>query len=330
MAITRLWQAGFETGSTDELSNEVGNNTVITTNPYTGTYHLRVIKGTGVDYVIQNVPATRQLRTGFAVGGLYNGIFCDHVTFNPGNLAAISWDSMATGEMRLFVSDVEQDNYFGISESFCHIGIDVNIHPATGWIYVYRNGVEVMSFTGNTGDADIEQVYYGDMVDTGGGTLDFDDMYIDDTTGESSPAAPPILRFAHLKPNGLGNYAQWSKSSGSDGYDLVDEVPPSDADYIQSDAVGEKESHNMETYTLGANEECKAIIPIVRAAKTGVAETIKLGTRLSTTDLLGSEQQLPTSAGYLFERQVSPPGGGDWEQADIDAFEILIESSGSF
>jgi hypothetical protein len=86
----------------------------------------------------------------------------------------------------------------------------------------------------------------------------------------------------------------------------------------------------MSTYTLGAQEECKAIIPVVRAAKTGLNEKIKMGTRLSSTDALGADQDLPASAGYLWERQPTKPGGGAWEQADIDGFELLLQSSGSF
>jgi hypothetical protein len=135
-----------------------------------------------------------------------------------------------------------------------------------------------------------------------------------------------------MKPNADGNYSQWTPSSGSgaDHYADVDEVPASDADYLTEDAVGQKDSFAMETYSIGTNEIVNAVIPIIRAKKNGATEALKIGTRYSGTDLMGANKDLGVSFGYLSERQTTKPGGGAWDQAAVDDMEVVIQSSGSF
>jgi hypothetical protein len=338
MTITRLWQTGAETQSLDEFDSTGGNNiSVDTSTKKTGNASYKMQEFFSSAYGDVNVSATRQLRVGFFFNPnntIYAGAAKSILQLRASGgseLAAIyQTGSGGSSDLILKVAGVTQDTEVGANAGgdFFHLGIDVKIDSSSGWVSVYKDGIEILSASGNTGNSDIEVVRF-----TNPGISEYqyyDDMYIDDTTGEATPAPPPISRFYWLAPNGIGNYSDWTKSSGSDGYNLVDEVPPSDSDYVEADSVGEDESYNMDTLSLGANQYIKAVIPTVRADRAGGTEEIKLGARLSSTDLLGDSQPLPTSAGYLHEYMETKPGGGSWEQSDIDSFEILLQSAGSF
>ncbi len=157
-------------------------------------------------------------------------------------------------------------------------------------------------------------------------------MYIEDTTGEGSDVVPPKLRFYYLTPDGNGNYADWDGSDGNqvDNYLLVDEVPPSDADYVETNVVDRLDSYTMTTFVLGTGQTIVAVIPIVRGQREGITEELALGTRYSGTDLIGSDQEPLGSFRYLWERQIAKPGGGDWNQSAIDGVETVIKSRGTF
>lgn len=331
MAITRRWQTGWETGSVEEIDVQVGGLNITTLNsPYTGSYHLRGDWPNRYGY--QNVPATRQIRCGFFFKG---AVTCSAERFQirAGGSELISLDMKSDGSVDLQVLGSVKANKPGMnSTSWHHIGVDVKIDSSSGWAYVYWDSVVVMSFSGNTGNSDITNVLFGQIGGAGSCISYFDDIYIDDTTGEGAAAVCPVLRMFHVIPNGNGNYAQWDGSDGNsvDNYLLVDERPPSSADYVATNVVDEFDSYAMGTISLAAGQTVEAVIPIVSAARQDASEEIAIGTRLSAVDLIGSDQTPSISYGFFWERQATKPGGGAWGQADIDAFEAVIKSRGSY
>ena len=341
MAITRLWQCGFETRSGDEYT---GGYTEILSGARSGTYANKVSVSTGVAgdrYFYQDISGTKQIRTGFALyivtdPGSVDGQYC--VLRSAGaNLVEIKLEA-DSDDLQLMVAGVQKDittNSPIVITTWTHLSIDCKIDGSAGWVYVYLNGVEVLSFDGNTGTDDIESVRYGspDTQFTGAGANFFDDCYIDDTTGEGVAAVCPLLKFEWITPNATGNYDQWVGSDGNNvnNYALVDEIPPSTADYVEEDTVDEFDSYAMTTYALGAGEQIDAVIPIVYAQRYGATERLALGTRYSGADVIGSDQDPGFGAwSMVSERQTAKPGGGAWTQAALDAVEAVIKSRGSF
>jgi hypothetical protein len=335
MTYTRVFNTGFEEGSTDIF--DLNAPLIGTSNPKTGTYSIQATINTQYYWDNWSIPSTYMIRGGMDMrhgtggGGTTNkSLF--RIRSATADLIVIRLNSTGTG-LKLKVAGTDQDDSDAVPiDEYYHLGFDVKIDGSSGWAKVYVNGIEVMSFTGNTGTAQITNCAIGPQSASGGdslGALYIDNLYIDDSTGESVAVAPPILRFHWITPDSNGNYNDWTPSSGS-GYQCVDEVPPSDSDYVETAASGNQDSYGCTTITLGTNETIEAVIPVVRAKREGASEKIKLGTRLSSTDSVGSEQGLGTSYAYLFERQTTKPGGGSWGQSDIDSVEVLIESSGSF
>jgi len=345
MAITRLWQTGLELGVINEFSGSYfnGGGGVTSVGPKTGTYCLQGNSAGGGAYaqVFWILPATRQIRTGFY--------------WNPASLAGTTeidivqiktsagtvlvrleaTGSGAGNNLIIDVAGVNQDVIAGASggSDYMHIGVDVKIHASAGWVVVYKDGVEILRFEGNTGNADIESIFYGHDI-AAGVIMKFDDFYVDDTTGEAAAAAVPSVYFQYITPNGNGFYnGNWSGSDGNsvDNYLLVDEIPPgSDTDYVQTTVVDELESFAMTTFTLAAGQEIQAMIPVAYCRKTGITEQIALGTRLSGVDLIGSDQTPSQSYSPRLERQTTKPGGGAWNQAALDGVEFVEKARGSF
>jgi hypothetical protein len=343
MTITRIWQSGYEEISVHELDGATAAGVTVTiSGPKTGNSNLQTTGSSGnLGYAIIDVPATRQVR-----GGMYE----IGITIGPSNYAdIIHWrdasgarvalrHTVTNNKLSLFVGGVEQDsiNNFTLN-AWRHIGFDIKVHASAGWAKIYIDGILTLDFEGNTGDADLVAYYFG-KVAIGSGcdfTGRWDDSYIDDTTGESAAAVPPLLSFPMVQPNADGNYSQWDGSDGNqtNNYALVDEAAPVDTDYVQTAVADELDSYNMSTLTLGANQTVLAVIPIARVTRESSTELIALGTRLSGTDLIGNDQAPGTAftyGCYRWERQTAKPGGGAWGQSDIDAFEYVQKARGTY
>lgn len=339
MAITRIYQSGAENGLGEILSQ--GVTTLRSDAARTGTYYFRADAHNN-ESVYWNIPDTRQVRAGQAMrwnsfGTLSGG---DHMIVHDGVTKLIEVEPViANGNLLLKVAGVQQDVTIdtpcAIPDIWYHLAMDCKIDNVAGWAYVYLDGVLILSFDGNTGNVNVDRIRFGTRTDVGVGPFyfDVDDVYIDDTTGEAGPEPPPILRFYPVRPNGNGNYSQWDGSDGNqvDNYLLVDEVLPNgDTDYVETDTVDEFDSYDMSTIVLDSNEEIMAVIPIVNAKHTDGTEEIAVGTRLAGTNLVGADQVPGIAYAFFWERQTAKPGGGAWGQNDINDFEVLLKSRGTY
>lgn len=329
MTITRRAQTGAETGHLAELSSYTGAFSVQAV-PYTGSYSFKDLASS---HGVLAILGTRRVRIGLQIRAdsrLVRYLVCFRDVSNN-KINGLRW--LNNGNVELVVNEVVQDTEVGmnIGTSWMHIGLDCYIHSTSGWVKAYSDGLEVMSYSGNTGNVDITNAAFGHFGDQGTSyQCYFDDIYVDDMTGEAGSVFCPLLKFRFVSPNGAGNYTQWDPSAGSN-YQCVDEVPPGDGDYVETQVVDELDSYAMNTYSLGVGEQIQAIIPIARAQRFGTTEEIALGTRLSSVDAIGSDQATTYgSYDYVSERQIEKPGGGDWTQSDLDAVEAVIKSRGLF
>jgi hypothetical protein len=364
MAITRRFQTGLEVNDLlSEFIRHVGDVTtwvrVSSTQKYTGNYSLAISGPNDVawgrtDSVQVDLTGTYQLRMGFYIrpGPLHapaaghSGIIFTLLGSSDQELAHMRTDENV-GYYQVYQGGTP-GTYIGqfpvaLNEWF-HFGIDVKFDGSSGWISVYKDGVQVVSKTGNTGTTQCAKVNFGDEpwhVDEHGAKLSYsnptylDDIYIDDTTGETQAAVVPDRQFALLLPNGTGNYSQWTGSDGDqvNNYQLVDEIPPDDdTTYVKGNSLGIKDSYTMQDYSLPDNKEIKAVIPIALARKESTADNkIKIGARLVETDVLGSSINVPISYEIFdFDYQETKPGGGSWTENDVNDAELVIETEGDF
>jgi hypothetical protein len=354
MTITRQWQTGWELNSfyseCDERLGVASNLSISSTSFKTGTYSLRI--GGTEDYdasAVKNFTSTYQLRVGIHVR-------TPEMTAINNKVRVLTIQTAGgTDLLHMYVDGESNYVYFYVKngttavgnlipimiDTYYHWGIDIKIDGSVGWCYIYKDGILVASFSGDTGTDQMERILFGSYPEfqnndwKSGYYAYYDDITIDDTTGEGSAAIIPDHRYEFVIPNGDGNYSQMTGSDGNqiNNYLLVDEIPPNDdTDFVRAGSTSLTDSYALADYTLPKNAEIKAVIPIAVSKKTS-AEDIKLalGTRLSSTDLIGTSQVLPTSYALAkWERQTTKPGGGAWTESDVDSAEIVIESDGTY
>lgn len=341
MAITRRWQCGMELGDTSEFLGGIGGTGGVTasaTTPFTGTYKMILSTTTGFGYGIVPLAATRQIRAGMrwstnnsTLGSVRNIFF---IRDSGGTKLLSVAFSGSGGGSNMSVHDsagTAQDTAIGVvTGDWMHIGIDIKVDNVAGWVVVYADGVEIIRWEGNTGNSDIYSACFGWEASTNA-QIWYDDMYIDDTTGEAAAAVVPIKAFPYRVSNGDGNYSQWTGSDGNSVNNslLIDDVPVNSTDWVEATSADKLDSYATATYTLAANETCIAVIPTAVVRKAGTTEQIAIGTR-STSDSVGSDKTPTISFSPLFERQTTKPGGGVWDQTALDNLEPLIKSRGTY
>lgn len=344
MTITRLWQAGAEFD--DELVEftATSNASFSTSNSkaHTGTYAFRT---TVNRYATQTLPSsTAQMRLGFFLN--HNGAGSGDSPsvcrlMGGGNVTVeLRWDGDGS-TLRLLLGSTEEDSAlsatFAQTDTWLHIGIDCKIAASGGWVTVYLDGVEVLSVTGDTtgGASSIDSIIIGSprTSDWWNNYIYFDDLYADDTTGESATAIVPDQRFLPITPNGNGSSSQWtgSDADSTDNYLLVDEIPPDgDTSYVETDVSGNTDEYAMSNISVPSGYDVAAMIPMAYAKKlnAGGSLDLKLKTRTTVSGTpyfaLSSAMTLGTDYTLIWERRPLRPDGGAWDETTVNAAEIGI------
>lgn len=342
MAISRIWQSGAESGDLRELGSYSTETSIVASPVRTGTYAISAQTHVQPSTFTLSFTATDQARIGFdwRSNTDTSAVWVEIARFRNSGTDIFEIQAQAsTQQLRLVVNGTQRDITAAIAYEFnvwYHIGFDVKVDVSNGWAYIYRDGSLILSWDGNTGSTNVNNVIWANSTDAGTGSdlwfYYFDNLYIDNTSGEASPTAPPIKKFYYVGPNGDGNYSQWTPSSitGSH-YQMVDERPPdNDTTYLEAVTGSLLDSFTMTTFTLDTNEDIVAMIPFVFAKRGSTTELISLGTRSSGTDLIGSEQTLSTSYSYYWERQITGSLGFAWTQSYLDDVEVIINSTGTY
>lgn len=226
---------------------------------------------------------------------------------------------------------------FANTDTWIHVGLDVKIDGSVGWAYLYIDGTAVIEFDGDTnnGAASFNTVMIGSPISlqTWNTPFYYDDLYLDDTSGESAPVPVPDYRFLLVSPDGNGYSSDWVGSDGNstDNYLLVDELPPDDdTSYVESAAGGETDAYTMSDPTIPEGWETSAVIPlaVVKKLNAGGALNLKLITRTTVSGSPYSASSaaitLATSYALAWERRALAPDGGGWDEDRLNALEIGV------
>lgn len=344
MTITRVWQAGAEWNDPlTEFSSRSSGEGVITQSgtKRTGGYAVRC---NGADSI------TRDLATGLTQ--LRSGVWIHHNGVASGEtpsllrLRATSGASM----LRLAYDGSQLHLYSGgtvsptlltsvllqsTSGAWHHLGVDVKIH-ASGWFYVYWDGVRVIAYEGNTAanGSDVQSLTWGtiEFANRWANYVYLDDFFVENTAGESAPAIVPNYRFDVVNPSAQGANNAWagSDSDSVDNWALLDERPYTVDDYIESATGGAIDSSQMSNITLESGWQVNAVLPMAVALKTAAGSTlgIKLHTRTtvsgSPVTVNSAHQDVTTDYALYWARQTTRPDASAWDETTVNALEIGI------
>lgn len=347
MTITRLWQAGGEWNNVlvEFTSRSSANFLTSSTKARTGTYSIRT--GTFNYYGTKVLDTTyTQLRLGAFINhnGADAGDSPSLFQFRSGSTVVVDlrWDG-DNSTLKLYLNTTLVDSAvsaaFAATDTWLHIGIDAKIN-ASGWVYVYLDGVEILSYEGDTtvGASSVGTIIVGSPTSSQYWSpyVYFDDIFVDSTAGEAAADVVPDYRFFPLTPNGNGFHNQWTGSDGNstDNYLLVDEIPPDgDSTYVEHDISGENDSYLMSDITLEDGYEVSAVIPMAYAKKlnAGGSLNIKLTTRTTVSgspyEASSAAAALGTDYSLVWERRALRPDGGAWDETTVNALDIGVEAS---
>jgi hypothetical protein len=345
MTITRLKQAGGEFDAANganllagyEWDSQSANFHVSSNNPKSGTYSYNPAGST--DYAQWNVN-TSQLRTAghwMATAAAGPASIMYNIRLLDAQNNVLVGVGFLNNDLKLYIGGSVQATATSlwVQNQYRHIGLDVKIDASAGWANVYIDGVLVASFSGATGSNPVTQVRWGGAANSAYGNY-LDDLYLDDSTGESAPAALADRRFVPLYPNANGTYSEGTGSDGNkvDNYLLVDDhsAANGDTDYVEATALDQRETYNLTTTTIPNGWAVAAVIPIITVEKTDAVVDTKaaLMLRYNGTDWQGADQSLPSAYGNRWEQRTTQPDGSAWTQAAIDGLEAGFRGRGTF
>lgn len=234
-----------------------------------------------------------------------------------------------------------------------HIGVTFKCAALDGFLTLYVNGEELLSYQGDTrmfGQGNGSNFYSTDInfvwgtgiwnsgdtsVNAMSATCYIDDFFVDGYAGELD-APVPGRRFLFALPDGNGADSDWTGSDGNqtDNYLLVDENPNTgDTDYVKAQAAALKDTYTFGNVTLPADYQIVQVLPTVVARRldSGIASQV----RVHAYDGLnyGSSDDLDLPMNYstpVFGVLATQPDGSPWNETDFNAMQFGIESRGTF
>ena len=186
---------------------------------------------------------------------------------------------------------------------------------------VWCDGVEVAAGTaGGDGTAKVNQIILTCHRDVSTSPARFDSVVISD-------AFQGDCHVDYLVPDGNGDTSQWVGSDGNsiDNWELVDEIPPSNADYVEADATDLRDLYTVAN--LPASGTILGVQAVVHPWKLGPGAEIPTSTILKTA--AGEHVDLIAGISAAMQGLETPirttrPGGGAWTVSDVNAMQIGV------
>lgn len=224
------------------------------------------------------------------------------------------WSALRGGSTSLATASFPLPDY-----GWHHYKLYIHIDNVSGRVKLDVDSINLIDFTGDTQPATpstIDRIYFG----ANGARCYLDDLILDDSQNWVD------VRFNGLIPNSDVT-TDWTPSTGSTHYTLVDEVPYDDADYLETNTDAQQEIYGLTDWT-GTNKTPQMTVTWVRALKTTAdTQKLKLIVKSGATTDVGAAQDVFTTATYLSRIDETDPNTGvAWTDSGIDAMQIGYES----
>lgn len=220
-----------------------------------------------------------------------------------------------------------------------YIETKIKIAQSGGYINVWANGTQIVSYTGDTQSSTeaspaLQTIFLKGPNTANAGNCMYDDFYLLDHIDATATMGRPFNdvlgqpRIEPLLPNGNGASSDFVGSDGNsvDNYLLVDESPPSATDYVESTTVGHRDLYEFANPTLVGNVLAVEVNAFA-ASPDGGTNPLKSVRRSSGGTVAVGPGAVPAST----FRQVSDgasgkdPDGNIWTTAAVAAAQFGIE-----
>jgi len=208
---------------------------------------------------------------------------------------------------------------------------------ASGPFILKINGTTSISYTNDTdtqGTNNLRSIMFRN--DYGSSVVEIaplwlDDIAINDTNGSYETSYPGLGGVFWLEPTADGAQTDWTPSSGTINYEMVDDVPPDDAtSYNQALSTGSIDLFEVDDCPLYI-DEINFVQVAYRAAlvTSGYNEVTDL-VRVGTVNYSGTESTIvpitPSFTYYLGTlHYLNPSTGSAWGTAEVNGIETGVE-----
>jgi hypothetical protein len=246
----------------------------------------------------------------------------------------ISWGNTVGGGTTLQnffseVTTVETSGALAITPgSWVHF--EAFYDSATGDYELRIEGVTILSGNDPSGDSGVETgifEFLDKVSDDSGGTTNWwiKDLVVWDGEGtQNNDFVGPVQVIA--LPVNADVSSGWTPSTGTSDYQMLDELTPNDADYIEADetppAPSIMEFEDLPVEIIGV----RALMTVVRTLKTdGGDATAQVSLRYNAADDDGSDDAVQISAIYHWDvSELNPDTGLLWAPTEVDDAQIVI------
>lgn len=184
-----------------------------------------------------------------------------------------------------------------------------------GIIKIYKNGIEVYSYTGVTATSSASVTSNVTIQDPDYYNFKIDNLVISDTF-ENEIIVYPLVPVAD------GYYTELSRSAGTSNYENVDEVAPSDSAYNYSNLTNKRDLYLMqEASSVSANSIAGVAAALCVSKTAGDYSGLKLMLRQGTTDYTHTSTMVPSSTGnttFLVQLLKNPITNNDWQLSEFN------------
>lgn len=332
---TILRAYSFEAGSVDLVpSVDRGPNfqgTASTEKAKTGSYSFKLDGAynftTWIRFPIPGSPSDPSVSLWLNIENIYgasgtDGVYISFTLTPSGKMIDLRWNGVTkTFDAYIDGSLVASGSEIVSVSGWVHVQFYLVI-SSSGSINAKLDGHPCISYSGNTDPAG---------GDTGADYIRFEGVghgltcYIDDLViGNGGYLGD--LRCVDLRPNADTAVDDWTPSSGTDNYAMIDETPPSDSDYNEALTDGDADELELTDFD-GSVYSPAAVTAWVRAVQTSVGDQIKVGVDSGGTDDVSAAQNLSAEWEYYFYTLDNDPNTAtEWTDAALDALKLRYEA----
>lgn len=356
--MTRLWTGGAELQTVTigiEFTAVIANAPAIeTTTKRSGNAAYRINNASGAEGFRQQHTSSQ---------GLFYFRFYLYIVALPTNTRVIG-GSRQTGSLKAVIRltsggalqlyNFEDSAQIGSNSSALSTGqwyrIEMSYDSTTLSATACEAKIDGVTFASGNADFTATPNSLGCFTDFGDATLDYivDDCAINDSTGSFQNSWPGEGEVIVLMPDNNGDNSQWTGSDGNstNNYQLVDEVPPSSTDYVESNTSGQIDDYNLQATpaAMDSNDIINVVHVGVYAAvsdATGSDPDIVLRIKASASGTVEESASLdvnsityhgpaplPASDNYQLTTYDLPGASTTpWTKADLDTMQVGIREA---
>lgn len=215
-----------------------------------------------------------------------------------------------------------------VQDVYYYIELKVTIDNTTGSAEVRIDELSKLSLsnvdTQNSANAYASTVKLGVV---GAANHYFDDLYICDGSGTANNNFLGTCQVDALLPNAEGTNLQWTPSTGTLHYAVVDESPPNTTDYVSDAVAANRDSWNYPALPAITNPSVIGVQLILVAQKddTGARSIKPLCKSGATTNVLAAQALNTAWTAHLGIWETNPNTATAWTIATVEAAEFGVE-----